>query len=271
MGQHDAPGAHVHWWHINNLSTKAFLATKSTAVDVAGKLPCLTEAFDADSGKAWPGNQIMDVFSNRISFYPRPNGVSADEQITLHDATLLKAKGEEHSAIVACDGSVPQDSTEQALAVARVWIGDHMVKQTRQASSRAMAPDTELHAIWASISMAMAIAGVDHIYVFTDHLPSAEQVVDPGIHSGQWRSLEVCTRLWSWLGADPARCISFILVNSKLKWSIHQSVHKYVSNQSFSIAHSRHPATLVAYLCTAEVAVCRDEWNRLFGMSKYLG
>ncbi|KAJ3570512.1 hypothetical protein NP233_g4352 [Leucocoprinus birnbaumii] len=256
LGQHDTPGAHMHRWHINNLGTKAFLVTKSTVVDVAGKLPCLTEAFDADSNKACPGNQIMDIFSDRIRFHLRPNSASADEQTTLLDATLLKAKSEEHSAIVACDGSVPQVSTKQALAVARVWIGDRMVKQTRQASSRAMAPNAELHAIRASIGMAMAIAGINHIYVFTDHLPSAEQAVDPGIHSGQWRSLEVCTRLQSWLGGDPARRVSFILVNSKLKWSIHQNIHKYVSDQSFSVAHGRRPVTSLAYLCMAEVTAC---------------
>ncbi|KAJ3553845.1 hypothetical protein NP233_g12554 [Leucocoprinus birnbaumii] len=66
MGRQDAPGAHVHRWHINNLGTKAFLATKSMAVDVAGKLPRLMEAFNADSGEACPGNSIMDVFSDRI-------------------------------------------------------------------------------------------------------------------------------------------------------------------------------------------------------------
>ncbi|KAJ3568085.1 hypothetical protein NP233_g5941 [Leucocoprinus birnbaumii] len=184
MGRHDALGAHMHWWHINNLGTKAFLATKSTAVDIAGKLPRLRRVFNTDSNKARPGNQIMDVFSNRISFHPRPNSASADEQITLLDATLLNAKGEEHSAIMACDSSIPQDSTMQALAAARVWIGDCMVRQTCQASGRAMAPDAELHAIWAGISMAMAVASVDHIYVFTDHLPSAERAVDLGIHSG---------------------------------------------------------------------------------------
>ncbi|KAJ3561031.1 hypothetical protein NP233_g10447 [Leucocoprinus birnbaumii] len=266
----DAPSAHVHWWHINNLGTKAFLATKSTAVDVAGKLPRLTEAFDTDSNEACPGNRIMDVFSNRISFHPRPNSASANKQTTLLDTTLLKVKDEEHSAIVVCDSSIPQDSTKQALAAARVWIGDCMVKQTCQASSRPMAPDAELHAIRAGIGMATAIAGIDHIYIFTDHLPSAERAVDPGIYSGQWRSLEVCTRLCSWLGADPARHVSFISVNSKLKWSIHQNVHKYVSDQSFSVAHSRCPATLLAYLHAAKVAVCQDEWNRLFGTSKYL-
>ncbi|KAJ3570513.1 hypothetical protein NP233_g4353 [Leucocoprinus birnbaumii] len=187
----------MHWWHINNLGTKAFLVTKSTAVDVAGKLLRMMEAFNADSNKACPGNQIMEIFSERISFHPRPNGASADEQTTLFDAILLKAKGKEHSAIVACDGSIPQDSTMQALAAARVWIGECMVKQTCQASSRAMAPDAELHAIWAGMGMATAIANIDHIYVFMDHLPSAEQAVDLGIHSGQWRSLEVCTRLRS--------------------------------------------------------------------------
>ncbi|KAJ3568090.1 hypothetical protein NP233_g5939 [Leucocoprinus birnbaumii] len=270
MGRPDTPGAHMHRWHINNLGTKAFLATKSTVVDVAGKLPRLMEAFNTDSDEAHPGNQIMDVFSDRISFHPRPNGASANEQTTLLDITLLKAKGKEHSAIVACDSSVPQDSTEQALAAARVWIGDHMVKQTCQASSRAMASDAELHAIRASIGMATAIAGVDHIYVFMDHLPSAEQAVDLGIHSGQWRSLEVCTRLRSWLGADPVRCVSFISVNSKLKWSVHQNIHKYVSDQSFSVVCSWHLATSLAYLHMAKVAACRDEWNRLFTMSKYL-
>ncbi|KAJ3563599.1 hypothetical protein NP233_g8832 [Leucocoprinus birnbaumii] len=201
----------------------------------------------------------MDVFSDRISFYPRPNGASADEQITLLDTTLLKAKGKEHLAIVACDGSIPQDSTEQALAVARVWIRDRMVKQTCQASGRATAPDAELHAIRAGIGMATAIAGVDHIYVFMDHLPSAEQAVDLGIHPGQWRSLEVYTRLRSWLGADPARSISFISVNSKLKWSVHQNIHEYVSDQSFSLARSQRPATSLAYLHTAEVVASWDE------------
>ncbi|KAJ3568089.1 hypothetical protein NP233_g5945 [Leucocoprinus birnbaumii] len=130
MGRHDALGAHVHQWHINNLGTKAFLVTKSMAVDVAGKLPCLTETFNVDSNAAHPGNQIMDVFSNRVSFHPRPNGASADEQTTLLDAILLKAKGKDCSAIVACDSSVPQDSTVQALAAARVWIRDHMVRRT---------------------------------------------------------------------------------------------------------------------------------------------
>ncbi|KAJ3564070.1 hypothetical protein NP233_g8531 [Leucocoprinus birnbaumii] len=178
MGRCNAPGAHVHWWHINNLGTKAFLVTKSIAVDVAGKLPCLMEVFDADSSEAHPGNRIMDIFSNRISFHPRPTGVSPEEQTTLLDATLLRAKGEEHLAIVACDTSVPQDSTEQALAAARVWIGDCMVKQTHQASSRATAPDAKLHAIRASIGMATAIAGIDHVYVFMDHLPSAERAVE---------------------------------------------------------------------------------------------
>ncbi|KAJ3553857.1 hypothetical protein NP233_g12549 [Leucocoprinus birnbaumii] len=252
-----------------NLGTKAFLATKSTAVDVTGKLPHLTEAFNADSNKACPGNWIMDVFSDRISFHPRSNGASAEEQTTLLDAALLKAKGEEHSAIVACNGSIPQDTTEQALAAARVWIGDRMVKQTRQASGRATAPDAELHAIQAGIGMAMAITGVDHIYIFTDHLPSAERAVDLGIHSGQWRSLEVCTRLQFWMGADPARHISFISVNSKLKWSIHQNVHEYVSDRSFSVVRGWHPATSLAYLCMAKVVACQDEWNRLFGTSKY--
>ncbi|KAJ3552246.1 hypothetical protein NP233_g12924 [Leucocoprinus birnbaumii] len=271
MGRRDVPGAHMHRWHINNLGTKAFLATKSTAVDVAGKLPRLMEVFDADSSEARPSNRIMDIFSDRISFHPRPNGASPEEQTTLLDATLLKAKGQEHSAIVACDASVPQDSTKQALAAARVWIRDCMVRQTRQASSRATAPDAELYAIRASIGMAMAIAGIDHIYVFTDHLPSAEQAVDLGIHSEQWRSLEVCTRLWSWLGTDPVRRISFISVNSTLKWSVHQNVHEYVSNWSFSVAHGWCPATSLAYLHMAEVAACQDEWNRLFSTSKYLG
>ncbi|KAJ3563832.1 hypothetical protein NP233_g8683 [Leucocoprinus birnbaumii] len=79
----------MHQWHINNLGTKAFLVTKSTAVDVAGKLPRLTETFDADSDEARPSNQIMDVFSNRISFHPSPNGAFADKQTTLLDYLCL--------------------------------------------------------------------------------------------------------------------------------------------------------------------------------------
>ncbi|KAJ3570517.1 hypothetical protein NP233_g4354 [Leucocoprinus birnbaumii] len=164
MGRHDALGAHVHWWHINNLGTKAFLVTKSMAVDVAGKLPRLTEVFDTDSNKACPGNQIMDVFSNRISFHPRPNGASVDEQITLLDATLLKARGKEHSAIVACDSSVPR------IVPCRLWLQ----------------PGSGLEI--ACIGMATAINDINHIYVFTDHLPSAEQAVDLGIQS---RTVEI--------------------------------------------------------------------------------
>ncbi|KAJ3552026.1 hypothetical protein NP233_g12966 [Leucocoprinus birnbaumii] len=128
MGRCDALSAHVHWWYINNLGTKGFLATKSMAVDVAGKLPCLMEAFNNDSDEACPSNGIMDIFSDRISFHPRPNGASANKQTTLLDAILHKAKGEDHSAIMACNTSVSQDSTVQALAVARVWIRDPMVK-----------------------------------------------------------------------------------------------------------------------------------------------
>ncbi|KAJ3570523.1 hypothetical protein NP233_g4348 [Leucocoprinus birnbaumii] len=101
MRRRDAPGAHVHRWHISNLGTKAFLVTKSTAVDVAGKLLCLMEVFDTDSSEAHPGNRIMDVFSDRISFHPRPNSASPEEQTTLLDATLLRAKSEKHSALCA--------------------------------------------------------------------------------------------------------------------------------------------------------------------------
>ncbi|KAF9471849.1 hypothetical protein BDN70DRAFT_901010 [Pholiota conissans] len=107
------------------------------------------------------------------------------------------------------------------------------------------------------------------IVVFTDHLASARQSVDPSVHSSQGHSLAVCRTLAPWLEESPDHKIEFIQVFSQIQWDFHQAAHDFcrdlppIQGRNFetSLDSLRKDATDHAW----------DSWIDMFQDPKYRG
>ncbi|KAJ3567968.1 hypothetical protein NP233_g6019 [Leucocoprinus birnbaumii] len=115
-------------------------------MDVAGKLPCLTEAFDTDSSEARPGNRIMDVFSNRISFHPRPNdcirgqaGLGDDTPWSDNPLDIIGSPSPPSSIV---EGSILCRSVRDGIAVAKTLFPPKLVSEKARASPAASVAST---------------------------------------------------------------------------------------------------------------------------------
>ncbi|KAK1234806.1 hypothetical protein PQX77_001983, partial [Marasmius sp. AFHP31] len=196
-------------------------------------MPVVTEWFDLVDGLAAPGHQIRDLFPDRISFDKSPRasdqeakGESRSEHL---DRLLWECEKDPEGIVVATDASVPSSTRHQSVAGFEAYVGF----DSRFASGRVMAPCAELVAICFVVTQVPSgVEPYKRITVFTDSIASAEQAVDPSLHSGQAHSLAVCKVLNEWLHDEEDQEIKFVEVPSSAKWSVHHLAHLFVRGLS---------------------------------------
>ncbi|KXN84855.1 hypothetical protein AN958_12023 [Leucoagaricus sp. SymC.cos] len=193
------------------------------------------ETFEPDALDARPGRRLLDRFGNCVQVIEFDSKEEDVNILWILNAELDKATALQDCIVAATDASVGRDRAFQAVSAAWVWAGGVPVQQSCQATSRVTAPDVELHAIRMGVFAACVQEGAHHVVLFTDHLASARQVVDPSVGSGQAQALLICRHLQKWLGEDPSRTFAFVHVRSSLEWLLHHVVHCFVTDPSFKL------------------------------------
>ncbi|KAK1235451.1 hypothetical protein PQX77_001323 [Marasmius sp. AFHP31] len=243
--------------------------------DMVTAMPEVTEWFDLVDGLAATGNRIRDLFPNQIFFdkSPRASDREAEEESRSGylDHLLLECEKDPEGIVVATDASVPSSTQHQSVVGFEAYVGRERVCSSCFASGRVLAPCAELVAIRFEVTRVTSGAELyKRITVFTDSIASAEQAVDPLLHSGQAHSLAVCKALNEWFLDNDDREIKFVEVPSSAKWLVHHSAHLFVRGLPL-VGVGGAPQTSLDYLRKRATDVCQDAWVTRFQDAKYKG
>jgi ribonuclease HI len=213
----------------------------------------------------------MDCFSERVTFFKKPQGMKPEDWMDTLDKAVDKAcQLTDHMSVFSDASSTKKDCLQAASAAFIECRGSDLVRIKRP-TGRATAPDAELFAIRFGLLRCLRLEEVETILVFTDSVASARAVVDPSTHLGQSHSLVVIWALIPWLEADPLRKVQFWYVPSQARWDNHGEVHKYITSTTGKVAVT--PATRATLnFCREKSSVQNlDHWDNMFNDPKYCG
>ncbi|KAF6757719.1 hypothetical protein DFP72DRAFT_1065511 [Ephemerocybe angulata] len=168
---------------------------RDAITQTSAQLGELTEVFAPCAEENAPGSRLMDLYSERVEFnvYTR-KGL----EVWLHAGL----------SSTSCTGKLLTSCTLRALGQT---VRSQGTSATRlPLPGRVLFADAELFAIQAAVASATQREDCHKIIIFTDHIASAKQAVDPSVHSGQAHSLAVCKALAAWFAISADHCIEFV-------------------------------------------------------------
>jgi hypothetical protein len=233
--------AEPHAWLIYHMTAVMQTKVKSSLMEVNSKMLDMGEVFEPLCPKLVPGKQFMDRFSERVTFFEKPQEMKPEDWTdTLDKAVDRACQLTDHMSVFLDASSTKKDRLQAALVAFIEHRSSDLVRIKRPAG-RATAPDAELFAICLGLLRCLQLEDVETILVFTNSVASACAVVDPSTHSGQSHSLAVIRALIPWLEANPLGKVQFWYIPSQARWDNHGEMHKYVTNITGKVAVA--PAT----------------------------
>ena len=239
---------------ISQLTAKQATVVRGSIVDANNSLPPLADVFEPCASENRPGGRLLDLFADRVAFFPRSEFpkvdspppspdhadvaahalwvhehivIGADSSVTHLDELRNSALSERNTVVCITACSVPTVKQFQSTCS---WVVQHGSAEWihRYVAGRVRTPDAELSAIRFAIESALLVEGVDRIVIFTLHMSAAKTACDPSVHSSQSHSLVVCRALSKWFTANAAATIDFVDVPSKDQWAPHLNVNNYL-------------------------------------------
>ena len=249
----------------------------------------LSDVFEPCAPEARPGQRLLDLFPDRVSFFsrkdfpkaetppPSPGGPDvAARMLWLHedivegtssDATHLDelrytALSERNTVVGLTACSVPTSKQFQSTCG---WALQHGQSEWihRTVAGRFRTPDAELTAIRFAVESAVTtIPGITRVVIFTSHLAAAKTACDPSVHSSQGHSLAVCRALSKWFSDVPDATIDFVDVPAKAAWTPHRNVNDYL--RTLPRIPGARPALSLDSVRSWATEEVNETWRRMF-------
>jgi len=151
---------------------------KPTSRALSRTLMSSSTALETASIPFFPGSQIVDHFSSRISSHSPSS--SSDKDLYQHLQSLnLAFRSSQvnlNSAAVIADGGVKKSHV--ITAAAHIWADNSVIKQLQVHSLNVTSIKVELMAIRTGLTPAMEIDSVHNITVITNSIAAAKKILE---------------------------------------------------------------------------------------------
>jgi len=175
-----------------------------------------TPFFDPFNHEFSPGNRLINLFSDRISFHPREKNVKNYIQI-LNDLTL-RVSSDSSMSLVISDVSIKNNV---AISISHIYIYNKPVIRTLYRAMNVTSTEAELLAIRCSINQFVGHSNIKKIIIITNLLHDAKKIFDSSMHPYQIHSAAISKELREFFTIHNDNSIEFWDCPSNLKWLLH--------------------------------------------------
>jgi len=203
--------------------------------DAHSKLLGIFPSFSPIDPKFFPGNRIVDTFSDRYSFNlankkpDNSNNLCGQEL----DEMVLRLSSDSQAALIVTDASIKNDI---ATSISHIHSHNQPLVKTVHHASFVTTTEAELFAIRCGINQASAIPNVSKIVVVTNSMHTARRIFSNESHPYQIHTTAILSKLRNFFSTNESNSIEFWECPSKLRWRLHSFVDK--DSKSFSILPS---------------------------------
>jgi ribonuclease HI len=256
-----------HKHHIVDLPPQMKGKIGSSFISAISDMQKLDENFRADDPRAYPGNCLIDMFEDRISFLKIPDDTTCEEKYHIIADKWSDSKRDDLTVFGSTDASVQSKGLRLAALAAILWHGPNKIGRFKGYPGIVTAPDAELFAVLIALKEAVKVPDINKIIIFMDSLAAAKKSIDPGIHSDQKWSLKVCSILQPWLSVSDDRRVEFQHCPSGYGWEPLQTAHEWAKSDLRTQAYEGK--TSLGSVCKMLTESIKSDWIHLFGLSKY--
>jgi len=156
---------------MENLTNKQKLKVKGPIVDANNRLNGIFRSFDPFNPEFSPGSRLVDLFSNRFSFFQsdRRSIDSRKSHLKNLDEVVLNASMDPHSTIIVLDTSIKNNV---ATSIAHVYSYNSPVIKMIHHATNVISTGAELFAIRCGINQAVQLSRSlkgDLIFIYLFH------------------------------------------------------------------------------------------------------
>jgi ribonuclease HI len=173
------------------------------------------EPFAPTHAECQPGEQVRDLFSDRLHYYtqhPPKQDDGFEEWLETFYARLRAIQDAPDAAYAFSDGSVLPNQASKSAAAFRTFRGQEQLQARAISCGKATPYDAEMIALTAAIGSLTApgaVEGARHLHFVSDCQSAIQSITDPAIHPGQSLAILACQRLRAWLTAHPTGTVTF--------------------------------------------------------------
>ena len=144
---------------MENLTNKQKLKVKGPIVDANNRLNGIFRSFDPFNPEFSPGSRLVDLFSNRFSFFQsdRRSIDSRKSHLKNLGEVVLNALMDPHSAIIVLDASIKNNV---ATSIAHVYSYNSPVIKMIHHATNVISTEAELFAIRCGINQAVQLPNI---------------------------------------------------------------------------------------------------------------
>ena len=192
----------------SKLTMKQQANLKSPIKDVNECLNGIRSYFNSFHPLFFPGSQIVDYFSSRISFH---SSSSSSEDLHQHlqslNLTFRSSQKNHNSTAVITDGSVKKSHV--TIAVVHVWADNSVIKQLQVYSVNVTSIEVELMAIRTGLIPTMEIDNIHNIIVITNSIAAARKILESKVNPLQNMYISLASTAKTFLSKDGRNKIHF--------------------------------------------------------------
>jgi len=188
----------------------------SPFIDIDNKKNKFAPSFDPFNHEFSPGNCLINMFSDRISFHPQ--GKNVKNHIQILDDLTLRASSDSSTSLVISDANIKNNI---ATSISHIHIHDKHVIRTLHCTMNVTSTEAELLAIQCGINQSIGHSNIKKIIIITDSLHAAKKIFDSSIHLYQIHSAAISKELREFFTIHNDNSIKFWDCPSNLKWPLH--------------------------------------------------
>jgi len=203
--------------------------------DAHSKLLGIFPLFSPIDPEFFPGNRIVDTFSDRYSFNlaKKKSDNSNNSRGLELDEMVLHLSSDSQAALVVTDASIKNDI---ATSISHIHSHNRPLVKTVHHASFVTTTEAELFAIRCGINQACAIPNVSKIVVVTDSIHAARRIFANELHPYQIHTTAILRELRNFFSTNDSNSIKFWECPSKLRWRFHSFIDK--DSKSLSVLPS---------------------------------
>jgi len=163
----------------------------------------------------FPGSQLVDHFTSRISFYSPSSSSDKDlyQYLQSLNLTFRSSQINHNSAAVIADRGIKKSHV--ATAAVHVWVDNSVIKQLQVHSINITPLEAELMAIHTSLIPAIEIDNIHNITVITDSIAAARKILESKVDPLQNMFIPLVSIAKTFLNKDGRNKIHFWYCPSK--------------------------------------------------------
>jgi len=198
-----------HKYSMANFMNKQQFKLKSPIKDINERLTEIKNEFDPFHSIFYPGLQLVNHFSDRITFHSSKSTNNKD--LFIHTSNLNNAFKKSQTAptdiTVITDGSVKANGS--AVAVAHIWKDNIVISCLKAQASNVTSIEAELMAIHIGLTLILDNKNVQHIIIITDSLVLGQKIINSGDQPLQKSIILITMKIKSFLEKDGHNSIQF--------------------------------------------------------------